>query len=380
MKGASIGFTPVPFERGGTALVLMVCLLASCKRTTRPEASPGAAGESSTTVTIPANAMGITTAKVELEEVADYLEAPAKIEPDPVRVVHVFPVVGGRLMSVAVRPGDQVQTGQVLARLESSEAAAALADYRKAQADMAWREQQLQREQELLAHGAAAQKDYQQAQADLRIAEATLASAVARLHLLGVDPSNPSDQIQVKAPRSGVVLDIGAAPGELSKATDAPQPLCTLADLTEVWAGGEIFEKDLASLHVGQPAEVEVNAYPGRKWSGRVAKVGYAVDPAMRAVKLRVVLNNPGLLLRPEMFATMHILRAKRMAPVVPASAVVQRGASAYVFVQKAPGRFERRPVTVRPAAEGKVEITSGLQAGEVVAAQGSLLLGAAGT
>jgi cobalt-zinc-cadmium efflux system membrane fusion protein len=176
------------------------------------------------------------------------------------------------------------------------------------------------------------------------------------------------------------VLDIGAAPGELSKSLDAPQPLCTIADLNAVWVLGDVFEKDVASLRAGDRAEVTVNAYPGQKWNARVAMISDAVDPATRTLKLRVVLDNPGLRLKPEMFASVRLVRASANAIVIPASSLLREGASNYVFVQKGENRFERREVVLGRSVDGQVEITSGLKPGDVVVSEGALLLRVVGT
>jgi cobalt-zinc-cadmium efflux system membrane fusion protein len=363
------------------ALLLVAFGLAGCGTTAPPPAASGDRSKSSE-VFVARNPQGIRTTTAERKPIPDFLQIPAKIEPDPTRVIRVFPAVGGRLVRVAVRPGDRVRQGQVLAILDSSEISAASADYQKARADAAMKEKALRRASMLYENKVLAEKDYQQAQADADVAHAQLAQAQDRLRFLGLKPdfdeSGASSRLEVLAPRSGVVLDIGAAPGELSKSLDAPQPLCTIADLSTVWVLGDVFEKDVAGLRAGDPAEVTVNAYPGEKWNGRVAVISNAVDPATRTLKVRVVLANPGLRLKPEMFGTIRLLRSTSMGMVVPAAAVVREGVACYVYVETGSGRFERRPVTLGRALDQQIEVTAGLKPRDVVVSEGALLLRAA--
>jgi len=331
-------------------------------------------------VSVSPDSQGIETVVARTQAILVTVTSPGRIVADPARLVRVFPPAGGRLLTVSVHPGDLVRKGQVLATLQSSDAVGALSDYQKAQADLALKRKALQRAQELKDHGALSERDLQQAQADAQTAEASSTAAAARLQLLGVNANAALQQLEVVAPRSGAVLETGAAPGELSKAQDSPQPLCTIADLSEVWAEGDIYEKDIESVHAGDEATVELPAFPGKEWKARVASVGYALDPVSRTLKLRVILPNPALKLKPDMFASIRLSAAARTGITVPSSALLTSGNQSWVYVKKSPGTFTRRAVTVRAIDGSSVEITSGLAAGEAVAVQGVLLLRDAGS
>jgi cobalt-zinc-cadmium efflux system membrane fusion protein len=343
--------------------------------------APPDAASAASEFTLPENARGITTAPVVVERLPDYLEAAARIVADPTRVVRVYPPVSGRLVAVQVRPAEYVEQGQVLAILASSDVAVARAGYRQAQADAQVKRQAVERARLLYDNHVIALRDYQQAQADAAMSAAALESAAERLQLLNVDTAGSSDQLAVRAPRAGVVTDLGAAPGEYAKSLDNATPLCTIADLGTVWAVGDVYEKDLASVTVGDSALVITDAYPGEVRHGRVTAIGSSVDTTTRTLKVRVVLANPGLRLKPDMFARVRIVRAVRAAVVVPQAAVVREGTSAYLFVQKAPGRFERRNITLgRDLDRGQVEVTAGLAPGDTVVVEGAELLRTAAT
>ena len=324
------------------------------------------------------DAKGIQTITVNSSAVPDYLVLPAHIEADPTRVVHVYPPAGGRIVEMKVRPSDHVEKGQLLALLESNDLSRAVADYHKAKVDAEVKQGALARAEDLLAHNAIAQKDYQQAQGEAKIAQAELEATAQLIRVFGMDPDHASTELRVVAPRSGVVLDIGAASGEYSKSLDAPQPLCTIADISTVWALGDIYERDFAGLKMGEEAQVTLDAYPDQRWPGRVGVLSDAVDPTTRTLHLRVVLPNPGGRIKPAMFGSIRVLRSSSQGIMVPASAVIREGNEAHVFVSKGNGRFERRTVKLGRAMDGSIEILSGVNQGDSIVSEGALLLRAA--
>jgi cobalt-zinc-cadmium efflux system membrane fusion protein len=324
------------------------------------------------------DAKGVHTMTVRAAAIPEYLSLPAHIEADPTRVVHVFSPAGGRITEMKVRPWDRVEKGQTLALLESGDLSRAVADYHKALADSQVKQKELARADDLLAHGAIAERDYQQAQADAQVAKAEVEATREQIRVFGMDPDHATTELRVTAPRSGVILDVGAALGEFSKSLDAPLPLCTIADISTVWALGEIYERDLVGVKTGLSAEVTLNAYQGQHWTGRVSVVSDAVDPTTRTLHVRVVLANPKGELKPSMFGTIQILRSSTKGILVPASAVIREGNDAYVFVRKGNGRYERRSVRLGRAFDGSLEIVSGLREGDAIISEGGLLLRAA--
>ncbi|MGA9885012.1 MAG: efflux RND transporter periplasmic adaptor subunit [Candidatus Acidiferrales bacterium] len=321
------------------------------------------------------NASGIETMALTESDVPDYLELPAQIEADPTRVVHVYPPAGGRIIEMKVRPWQWVKQGETLAILDSPDLSRAVADYQKALADLQVKQEALKRAEDLLAHNAIAMKDYQQAQADAKSAGAELEATREEIRALGMDPANASAHLRVAAPRSGVILDIGAAQGEYSNALAAAQPLCTIADLSSVWAVGDIYEKDLTAARPGEPAQVTLDAYPGQAWNGQVSVVSDAVDPSTRTLHVRVVLANPGVRLKPAMFGSIRLLKSTSKGIVLPSTAVIREGETAYVFVADGNGRFQRRSVILGLTLGSSLEIESGVKAGDAVVTQGALLL-----
>jgi cobalt-zinc-cadmium efflux system membrane fusion protein len=359
--------------------ILAACIAATGCGGAEPKSAEAQTNPANTSgVYVADDASGIKTMTVQTGSIPQYLEIPGHIVPDPTQVVHVFPAAGGRVVEMKVRPGDRVQKGQMLAVLESSDVSRAMADYQKARTDADLKQKTLDRSKDLYAHHAIAEKELQQAEADFQSALQEQQATLDHLHLLGTDPGAFSDQLSVVAPRDGVVLDIGAAPGELNNSLAASQPLCTLADLATVWVEGELFEKDIMGLKAGTPAEVTLNAYPGEKWEGQIAVISDAVDPVTRTLKVRVVLQNPGLRLKPDMFASIRLLRSSSQGILVPGTAVDREGSTAYVFVSKGGNNFERREVVLGRMIDDNIEVTKGLTPGNLIVSEGVVLLRAA--
>jgi cobalt-zinc-cadmium efflux system membrane fusion protein len=350
----------------GRVLVLSACIgLSACRHESAPSGPTASAQPTSNPVQY---------AAVTQEPIADQLTLTAKVQADPARSFRVFPPASGRVLGVKVKPGDRVSRGETLATIQSADAGSAQSDFAKAQIEAQRAQQAADREKLLLDHGAVAEKDYIDAKAAADSAQAELARAKRHLEVLGINAQATRDSIPLESPSRGVVLTVSAAPGEFSKSLDNADPLMTIADLSTVWLVGDVFEKDIARVQPPTKVTITVDAFPGQVWKGRIDSVSGALDPVTRTLKVRVALPNPGDKLKPEMFAAIHVDVGLHMATVVPASAVIHQGQNTVVFVENN-GKPEQKNVTTGQAVDGKVEITSGLEKGQRVAANGAELL-----
>jgi cobalt-zinc-cadmium efflux system membrane fusion protein len=304
----------------------------------------------------------------------EQLDLSAKVQADPARSYRVFPPASGRVLGIQVKPGDTVSRGEALATIDSADAAAAQSDLVKAEIEAERAQRAADRERVLFDHGAIAEKDYIDTKAAADSAQAELARSRRRLEVLGMKPGEKTDRIPLLSPSRGIVLTVSAASGEFSKSLDNADPLLTIADLSTVWIMGDVFEKDIGKVQPGTRVSVTVDAFPGRQWEGRIDSVSGALDPVTRTLKARVALPNPGEKLKPEMFAAIHVDLGKRNAIVVPSTAVIHQGQATVVYVENN-GKAEQRSVTTGRAVDGKVEIVSGLEAGQQVAVNGAELL-----
>lgn len=317
----------------------------------------------------------IQLATVSRQTVQDDLAIPAKVQADPERIVRIFPPVSGRVVALSVHPGDFVSKGQTIAVLESTDAAGARSDYDKANIEAVRTAQAEKRAELLLEHEAMSQKDYEDIHAQAQAATSDLARAQQRLRILGISKAASSDQVPVRAPRAGVVIDISAANGELSKSLDNANSIATIADLSTVWVVGDLYEKDLALVNRGTPARITFAAFPNEEWKGTIANVSDVLDPNTRSVKVRVVLPNPAHKLKPEMFATIRIIGQQEKLTTVPTTAVLHDGGATFVMVRRADGSYEKRTVQVASSQPDHTEIRSGLQPGETIVVSGAELL-----
>jgi len=151
-----------------------------------------------------------------------------------------------------------------------------------------------------------------------------------------------------------------------------------VADLATVWVEGDVYEQDLRAVRQGQAATAELDAYPGERWTGRIAYVYPTLSPETRTARVRVALANPGRRLMPGMYATLHIEGAGRAAALtVPRAAILATGERQLVFVRRPDGRLEPRLVEVGAASDDRVEIIRGLTLGDTVVASATFLLDA---
>ena len=327
----------------------------------------------------PAANAGVETTAVHPSKTTDYLDIPAHFMADPAHVVHIYPPLSGRIFGLKVLPGQEVAKGQEIAVLQSSDVAAARSDFEKAKIEVLRADRALQRGKLLLDHEVLSQADYGELQAVDQVAHSEMERARQRIHELGFAEDGTSDEVALRSPIAGAVLDIGTAAGELQRSLDNATAVATIANLDSIWVSGDVYERDLESLKAGRPVQVLVPAYPDLKLTGTIANIGDAFDPTTHTLKLRVVLANPKHLLKPDMFATVHISEATRSAFVVPETAVLHDGDRTFVFVAKTGGKYDQRNVQVgRTVAQGdvkSVEVLSGLNDGDQVVTTGGALL-----
>ncbi len=317
----------------------------------------------------------LETVTVHRQQVASQLVLPARITANPTEMVHIFPLISGRVLSLRILPGQEVHKGEEIGTLQSSEAAQARSDYEKAKIEADRADLQLNRAKELLAHDVMSQRDYDDLKALDAADHSELERARQTLHLLGFSENSTSDIVPISAPISGVVLDVGTGPGELQRSLDNATAIATIANINSVWVVGDLYPRDQSKVHAGQPAAITVNGYPGEMLHGTVDNISAAVDPTTLTLKVRVVLPNPQHRLKPDMFANMTLTGTTQNVIPVPATAVIQNGRDTFVFVETAPEKYERRDVILGNTGTKTDDVTQGLNDGDTVVSQGAELL-----
>ncbi|HEU4534477.1 MAG TPA: efflux RND transporter periplasmic adaptor subunit, partial [Polyangiaceae bacterium] len=262
----------------------------------------------------------VTDAKIRTEPAARevltaVLELPGEVTVNPDKAARVAAPVVGRIERVDFQEGGTVKRGAVLALLRVPDLGRIKADQAATQARAASARANAGRLEQLAARGLAAAQDVVAAQAEADALEAQARAAGEAARAIGSGGDVIGSQLAVRAPIGGIVLRRNAVVGQPVTTDDV---LATIADLSEVWFLGRVFEKDLASVRVGAKAEVELNAYPKRRFEGTVEYVGHEIDPVARTVTARVRLANPESLLRIGLFGNARVaLGAEATEPVL---------------------------------------------------------------
>jgi cobalt-zinc-cadmium efflux system membrane fusion protein len=288
------------------------------------------------------------------------------VNPDIDRTVPVISLASGRIVGIFARLGDPVKKGQLLLRLRSDDISGAFANYQSNVADEVLAKAQLERMQLLYAKGAYALNDLQMAQDTESKAKIAVDTAAEHLRLLGSDVNHPTGMVDITAPVSGVITDqeVTNAAGVQSLGTSP----FTISDLSTVWVVCDVYENDLANVHVGDPADITLNAFPDRVLKGRVSNILPILDPTIRTGKVRIEVANPGMM-KVGMFVTATFQgKTEQTVAAVPASAILHLHDRDWVYVPT-PGNKFRRVMVVggNPLPGAMQEIVSGIPVGQQV-------------
>lgn len=373
------------------AVALSACAGCSGKGATASVDPKPAATSEPGTVVIPADSPMLKQIRRETVGVAelptDEVIAPGKIEANPNRVSKVVLPVTGRITSVLVKTGDAVRKDQPLLTIRSPDADAAMSTFLSAQAAVTQAKAGLvkvqsdfDRSSDLFEHNAVAKKDVlsaesalAQGKAAVEQANASLEQAQRRLAVLGLTPGDFKQEVVLRSPLAGKVLELSIVPGEFRN--DTSVSLMTIADLSTVWVTSQVPETYIRFVQVGERVEISLVAYPGETFNGRVSRIADTVDSQTRTVKVQAEMENPHGRFRPEMYGSIHHIESTATIPVIPAAAIVQDGDRTVVFVEDTRGHFTERSVSIGKRAGNLVRVLSGVKPGDSIVVDGVMLL-----
>jgi len=305
---------------------------------------------------------------------APELNVTGVVSPDVSRQVPVPSLATGRVVEIDARLGDEVKKGQLLFKVHSQDIAGAYSNYRQAIKNEELTKIQLERAKLLYEHGAipkSAVEIVQTAEDDNVI---VLETARENLTVLGVDPNHPSGIVSVYAPVGGTITDQQITSQAGVQALTPPNPF-TISDMSHVWIICDVWENNVSQVHVGEFADIHLAAYPNRVLKGRISNILPIVDPNIRTAKVRIEVENPGLM-RLGMFvtATFHGPAAEKHA-TVPATAILHLHDRQWVYAPVANGNFRRQEVVAGDMLPGNLqEVTSGLKPGDRVVGDALML------
>jgi membrane fusion protein, heavy metal efflux system len=328
---------------------------------------------------------GIMVEAVQEQDVDDTVLTAGRVTFADVEVGHVFSPVTGRVTKIIAQLGQHMKKGDPLAVIQSPDVGQFSSDLGKADADLIAAQRNYTREKDLWIKHSTSQKDFETAEDTYRKAKAEKDRALQKASLLRSGNVNTVDQTYtIPSPIDGDLLARNLSIGievQGQYSGGASLELFTVGQLDEVWVLGDVFELDMSRVHVGAPASIKVVAYPDKVFQGKVDWVSGILDPTSRTAKVRFTFDNPGGLLKPEMYATVAISVEIRKALALPKGSVLRSKDETVVFIEKGTTpdgqlRFLRVPVEV-DEGEGShwLPVTKGLDPGTKVVTHGAVLL-----
>jgi len=305
--------------------------------------------------------IGVRTAPVQKRNLGDKIDVVGFVTPDETHMSNINSRVSGWVVNLFVdKTGQYVKAGEPLLSLYSQ--------------DLYQAEQDFMAARDALKNGS-----IDNALASMR--RQIYAAARQRLLLLGLtdDQVNeleqtdlPSAQMTIVSPFSGYVLEKTVLPGQYLSPN---QSLFTIADLSNVWVLGDVYEQDIPYVHSGQKAHLKLTAYPGESFEGKVAYVYPSISEKTRTLKVRLQFPNPSMRIKPGMYADIELARSQDQVLAVPSGAVLDGGDLQYAFVVHDGKHFEPRMVKVGRSSDDWTEILSGLDPGEEVVTSANFLI-----
>lgn len=311
------------------------------------------------------------------------LERPGRVALDPTEEAVVSAWIAGQVDTIAVRPGERVKRGQILATVQSPEIGEAIGAFRSADARHEAAEARLERLRQLESEGVSSRAEVLEAEAVHAESEGTLEAAEERLRVMGVDPEKGdphegehyASHVPVRSPIAGEVLTADVRVGQ---PVEPGTRLFHVGNLDQVWLLVDVYEQDLSRVQEGQVVRFRTEAWPDQVFEGTVQQVGSFIDPTSRTAQVRVVVDNPDHRLKPNLFASAILQGEAESGPegvVLPAEALQELEGDTVVFVQEGPGRFVPRAVTVGQRSDQRVLVTSGVAPGDPVVVEGAFAL-----
>jgi len=368
---------------GAVVTAAAIISLSGCAPKT--DSNPSSASVTATNVKLsPAQRQNIRIYKVDSGKYRRTIETSGAVDFDNDQATSVLAPFSGPVSRLLVSLGDRVKKGDPLAEVDSPDFAAAIGAYSKALATAKTDRRLADQDKDLIEHHGVSQREAEQAETDAVNAEADRDAALQALVSLNVHPQTIKD-IQagrpilhaagiIRSPIAGNVVEKLITPGELLQA--GTTPCFTVANLSRVWVMAQVFGSDLASVNLGDSAEV-VTGIGAKSFPGRVDNVAALVDPDTRSVAVRVVADNPGEFLKKQMYV--HVLirsRQESSGLLVPVSAILRDDENLpFVYLEQADGSFARQRVTLSYRTDDQYDIAAGLKAGDQVVVDGGIFV-----
>lgn len=309
---------------------------------------------------------------VRIEQVTNAIKFNGVVDYNVDKQVTVFPLVTGNLSGVRVAPGDHVNAGQVLGTIKSAEIANYNSALIAAEANVQQTQRQLTQQKDMYKSGLVSEVDVTNAKAAY---DQAVAAKIAAQKVLSINGNNKNGEYAIKSPIDGFIVQMNVASGT-SIRSDNNAGLFTISDLKTVWVQANVYEQNIGQVREGNAVKVTTVAYPDKVFEGRVDKLMSVLDPTTKTMKMRVVLQNPDYLLKPQMFVTVTLEdKENKTAISVSSKALVFENSQYYVLVVTGKKNVQIRPVEILSNNGVNAYIKSGLQSGDRIIASNALLI-----
>ncbi len=305
-------------------------------------------------------------------DVKNELKLFGKVTADNDKMAHVYPITGGIVASIDVELGDYVTQGQLLATVRSSEVADFQRQLLDAKSDVALAEKNLQVAKDLFTGKLNSEKDVLASEKELEKAHAEL----TRINeVYSIYHLKQGSEYRITAPISGFVISKDITQNEELR-SDRAEEVFVIAQITDVWVLANVNESNISKVALGYEADVQTISYEDKIFKGKVDKIFNVIDPATKAMKILVKINNPDLLLKPEMNATINLkFSEKREMVAIPSSAIIFDKNKDWVMVFKDRKHIETRQIEVYHKLGDITYIKKGIAPGEKVFSKNGLLI-----
>lgn len=288
------------------------------------------------------------------------------------KVAKIFPMVSGNIINVKVQLGDHVSSGQTLGIIRSSEMASYGNDLVSSKTNLIVAKKNYDAAEDMYKSGLMSQKDFISAEALYKQAQSQL---LRSSRVLTVNGGNTNGQFIVRAPLSGFIVEKNIN-NNMSIRNDNTNSLFTISDLKNVWVIANVYESNINDIHVGDAVKVTTLSYPGRIFPGKVDKVLNVLDPTNKVLKIRVVLDNPDYILKPEMFASVMVTsKTEKQSLCVPSEALVFDKSQHYLLIFNSKSDIKAVPVEVISTNGSLNYITGNVTPGSKVIGTNALLI-----
>lgn len=287
----------------------------------------------------------------------------------------VFPRSSGQVVECKVTLGDKVQAGQVLAILKSADVAGNYADLSSANSDIIITKRQLDNTEALYKNGISSEKEYTEAKQNYEKALSAKGKIQSIININGGSGSNAGGTYNLISPISGYIVEKKVNTGNFIRA-DMGDNLFTISDLKNVWVNANVFEADIPKVKEGFAVQVTTLTYPDKIIPGKIDKMSQVLDPTNKTLRVRIKLENPDLLLRPEMFARVIVTNKENLKAIcIPTKALISLNGKSYVVTYKSKSEMKIAEVNILKNGDNRTYLIDGVVPGEKIITQNQLLI-----